>query len=500
MKLSLKGATITRGVWLLFAIATGIMVLFVAVLYWHLAEATNIAGRIQHTESVEKEWRELGEDLINAETGQRGYLLTGHESYLAPYTAGVARIGKHLASLRGMVTDPRAGDYLARTEPLVAAKLSELAETIALARQGEREAALAIVKSDRGKNLMDEFRRLRADTLALEHQLLNERRTSFSEGINNALLSTVIGGIGAVAILLFVARGTAARLRQPISELLYGIQGMSEDDLGRRVTVSSQDEIGRLADAFNGMAAHLQEARLARDAVMAELVRSNAELDGFAYVASHDLKSPLRGIRNLAEWISEDLGADVSDETKENLELLRNRVDRLDGLLESLLDYSRVGRRNEAIEQVDTGKLIGDIAQYSPPREGFTITTEGTMPLLDTPKPPLEKVFRNLIGNALKHHDRRSGQVTISARDVGNAVEFCVADDGPGIPLEFQEKIFQMFQTLKPRDQVEGSGMGLAIVKKTVENAGGYVRVESAPPARGARFVFSWPKRFKESG
>jgi len=123
------------------------------------------------------------------------------------------------------------------------------------------------------------------------------------------------------------------------------------------------------------------------------------------------------------------------------------------------------------------------------------VVVRGPLPALRTDRAPLEQVLRNLIGNGLKHHDRTSGSVTVSARDVGDTVEFCVEDDGPGIPTRFHERIFQMFQTLKPRDEVEGSGMGLAIVKKTVEVYGGSIRIESAPPIRGTAFIFSWQKQ-----
>jgi signal transduction histidine kinase len=227
---------------------------------------------------------------------------------------------------------------------------------------------------------------------------------------------------------------------------------------------------------------------------LAELKRSNDELDSFAYAVSHDFKAPLRGIRNLTDWILEDILGKVSNETNKNLSLLRNRVDRLDKLLDSLLEYSRVGRVDGAIEEVDTAVLVTDIAEYIAPPTGFTVNSRGEMPIIQTEKALLERVLLNLIGNGLKHHDRATGTVTVTARDIGDVIEFCVEDDGPGIEAGFHSRIFQMFQTLKSRDELEGNGMGLAIVKKSVEGHGGTIRVISAPPVRGSTFIFTWVK------
>jgi PAS domain S-box-containing protein len=225
-----------------------------------------------------------------------------------------------------------------------------------------------------------------------------------------------------------------------------------------------------------------------------ELLRSNNELEQFAYIASHDLKAPLRAIKSLAEWIAEDIAATCSKETHDNLALLQARTERLEDLLSGLLEYSRVGISKADPEKVDTGRLVAEIIEYLAPPPAFVVECRGFMPILRAAKTPLEHVFQNLISNALKHHDRDRGTVVLSARDLGTLVEFTVRDDGPGIDPAFHERIFGMFQTLKPRDEVEGSGVGLAIVKKAVEKNGGSIKVESAPPRRGTAFVFTWRK------
>jgi two-component system, NtrC family, sensor kinase len=220
--------------------------------------------------------------------------------------------------------------------------------------------------------------------------------------------------------------------------------------------------------------------------------RVEGEMRALIYVASHDLKAPLHAILHLAQWIDEDIGPAITPETTEYLRLLRGRVARLQVLLGGLLAYLRVGSVHSVVEDVDIGALVPDIVAALAPPAGFVVTCEGPMPVVRIDRSSIRIVLENLIGNAVKHHDRADGRVTVSARVDAGVAEFRVGDDGPGILPQFHDRIFVIFQTLAERDELESSGIGLATVKKEVEGHGGQVWVESEPPVRGTTIAFTW--------
>jgi signal transduction histidine kinase len=226
----------------------------------------------------------------------------------------------------------------------------------------------------------------------------------------------------------------------------------------------------------------------------AELERSLQTLNQFTYVASHDLKAPLRAIKHLVDWILQDAGEVLPKASKTHLAKLENRIRRMDKFLDDLLIYSRMERQYyKNHERVNTGALVEEIIELLAPPSDFRIIVQEDMPTLEAQRLLLELVFKNLIENAIKHHHGTKGQVQISARDIGDFIEFAVTDDGSGIDPRFHERVFQIFQTLRPRDEVEGTGAGLAIVKKAVESQGGAITLISAE-GQGATFCFTWPK------
>jgi PAS domain S-box-containing protein len=238
----------------------------------------------------------------------------------------------------------------------------------------------------------------------------------------------------------------------------------------------------------------LRKVQLELEAKQAELMRSNKDLEQFAYVASHDLKAPLRAIELLVQWIAEGLAGYDANNVQENLGLLTKRTQRLNRLLDDLLAYSRAGRKVGSHRMTDSHAMVLDVVQMMNPPAGISISIEGKLPAFKTHATPLEQVFRNLIGNAVKHHPGPQGRIVIACQEESDRYVFAIGDDGEGIPAQYAERVFEMFQTLKPRDQVEGSGMGLAIVNRIVQWQGGRVWFEPAPSGKGTVFKFQWQK------
>jgi PAS domain S-box-containing protein len=226
-----------------------------------------------------------------------------------------------------------------------------------------------------------------------------------------------------------------------------------------------------------------------------QLEIANAELSQYAYVVSHDLKAPLRGIASLSKWLEEDLGDLLEAEQHEQMALLRQRVQRMGSLIDGLLEYSRVGRIRNPVVWVDVGRILRRVVDSINPPASMTITVPSGMPSVWADELRLTQVFQNLLENAVKYHPGPVGHVTVTCREEAEWWEFAVSDDGVGILPRHHERIFQIFQSLHARDEIESTGIGLALVKKIVEEQGGKVAVESAGvPGQGATFRFTWLK------
>ena len=227
-----------------------------------------------------------------------------------------------------------------------------------------------------------------------------------------------------------------------------------------------------------------------------DLRKANADVEDFAYAASHDLKSPLRGISNLALFLQEDLEGKLDSESQDNLNEINVRAQRLETLLNDLLQYARSDSNMARIETLKTKPFLSDIFTLLNIDNRFSLKIDSVSDTLVTISTPLQQVMHNLIGNAIKHHDKERGLIQIKITESDSRYYFEVEDDGPGIPEKYQKRIFKLFQTLKPRDQVEGSGLGLSLIKKIIHSLDGEINVISNPETqRGSRFVFDWPKR-----
>ena len=226
----------------------------------------------------------------------------------------------------------------------------------------------------------------------------------------------------------------------------------------------------------------------------ADILRANADLEEFAYIVSHDLRSPLRAIDNLVDWIGDEIGPAHPGDVNRNLERLRLRVRRMENMIQDLFNYSSVGRAQIPHEEIALHALVRHVLDDLGITSAFQVEVRNTAGPIFAARTPLETVLRNLIDNAVKHHDRDAGNVAIDARLDAGCCVITVTDDGPGIAPQDQGRIFKLFQTLAPVQGEHIAGIGLAVVKKWVETWGGTVHVESPVNAgRGSRFTVRWP-------
>jgi len=238
---------------------------------------------------------------------------------------------------------------------------------------------------------------------------------------------------------------------------------------------------------------HRQQQYKLRDTLQ-QLRESNQELESFSYAAAHDLKAPLRGIRNLSDWLFEDLDGVIPDDNQIQLQMMGQRVERMETLLNDLLEYSRLGRTNQQIESIDVEDLIQDLLTAFQVSPDIVIRLATPLPTIEGRALRLRRVFSNLISNAVKYGCvDQQGEIILSAEETSSWYDFAIADHGPGIDPAYHKKIFGIFETIQPAD-AHSTGIGLAIVKKLVEAEGGSVRVASEV-GQGATFYFTWPKQ-----
>ncbi|MGF1657889.1 MAG: ATP-binding protein [Rubrimonas sp.] len=325
---------------------------------------------------------------------------------------------------------------------------------------------------------------------------------------NLTLFAMFIASGAAVAALWSTI---ASQLLRPLRALTDGFAAIRHGDYAHRIETGSPDGCDHMCEAFNEMARTLEtttasrgalETEIARRAALEEhlrrqntlLVQSNVELDAFAHIAAHDLRAPLRGVKALTGWLREDLGTLCTPEAQFHLDLLCGRVDRLEALLDALQSYAEIGRIAHSAERVRPDLMVEGLAAEIDPDGRFAIGFEGSGDPFCAHRAPLETALRELLANAVKHHDRKDGRISVRLEADGSRRVFTVTDDGPGVPPDLQERIFEMFQTLRPRDEVEGAGMGLALIRKAARIHGGLLQIESpVSGGRGCAFRLVWP-------
>ena len=293
--------------------------------------------------------------------------------------------------------------------------------------------------------------------------------------------------LGTLCVIDHVARSLSLEQRESLARLGRQVVAqlelrLAKRELENRLALQEQAE-GEIKALHASLEQHATQ-----------LEHANRELTDFAYVVSHDLKAPLRGIASLAGWLSTDYREKIGPEGKEQLDLMVGRVKRMNGLIDGILTYSRAGRLREGRVELDLARLLPGVIDMlaAPGHIRVEITTPLPIVMIEPTKG--QQVFQNLLSNAIKYMDKQQGLVTVGCEPDGeDRWRFSVADNGPGIEEKYFERIFQLFQTLAPRDEVEGTGVGLALVKRIVEMEGGRVWLESTP-GEGATFHFTLPR------
>lgn len=359
------------------------------------------------------------------------------------------------------------------------------------------------------------------DAFALAENAQNDTRAAFESVARSA--GTVLGLLG--LLVLLSAWLIRQRVLLPVRALETGARAFSAGQLGHRLEPTFSDEIGLASHAMNVMADNLRveqerlsernreltaeigqrkhterelaEHNAALQRLSHQLKLANQELEQFTSVASHDLKAPLRAISNLTDWLEEDLESvdgELAASMRHNLNRLRTRTHRMEGLIQGLLDYARASVSGDVSEPVDVDGLINNIIDDFDTPPGLQIRTNGCAGTVTLPKAAVETVLRNLVGNAITHHDQNEGFIDVTMTAEPEQYVFTIEDDGPGIPAQARSRVFTMFERLEQAAQRHSSGMGLTIVKRVVESHGGQITICDSSHARGARFEVSWPR------
>jgi signal transduction histidine kinase len=345
-----------------------------------------------------------------------------------------------------------------------------------------------------------------------------------------------------IAGVLFLASLAAyivsSRLQRIISEPILELAGTAKKvsqmkDYSTRAASHANDEVGILINTFNEMLAQIQQrdseltkakeelekrvkdrtadiiaanenlkkeiierekAEAKQTELLEKVEKTNEELKDFAYIISHDLKAPLRGISTLTEWITKDYSDKLDDDGKEQMQLLSSRVDRMHNLIEGVLLYSRVGRVEEQHVTVNLNELVLEVIDMLSPPEHIKITIENELPVINCERTRIQQVFQNLLSNAVKYMNKPEGKITVGCKELEDSWVFNVTDNGPGIEEKYFKKIFLIFQTLSARDDFESTGVGLTVAKKIVELYGGKIWLESIP-GQGTTFFFTLLKQ-----
>ena len=483
------------------ALAVGVLLLTAAASFWSIRGLKVQTERVEHTYQVLQGAETITAVLKDAQAGTRGYLLTGDTVYLRPYSMATGQLPAALERVQALTVDnPAQRARLDSLRGLVEQEFRILRPLTEIKKAMSHSAMQTLLDTDRQtlRQVRMLYARIKNSELVLLAQRTAQQQVFETATPIVVLVSAVLAVLIVVWLVLKIVQELAdnrrlqdelADINAEVSRRIAQIRELAEQvvqgDYTVKITDAEQDNLGGLALSLNRMTQTLHES-------FSALEKRNQELDQFAYVASHDLKAPLRGVTTIVKWIEEELAAELSPLLRTYLDQMKGRLSRLEDLINGLLAYARVGRTARSEAEVDVAQLLSEMAELVVPPD-FSLRIGPAMPTFVTDRLGLQQVFTNLLSNAVKYHQRGAGHLEVSCRNADRHYEFRVQDDGPGIAPEYHQKIFLLFQTLRDRNTTESTGIGLSIVQKIIDEHKGSIRVESAP-GQGTGFIFTWPK------
>ena len=410
---------------------------------------------------------------------------------------------KYVNRYRNLSSSPRDAAYLEEIEPALDKFNATIISVVDSHDKIMKEQGWTLVK-------LEETLKERLDkAVELEISQIEKNRGDIKKKIAviNTFIFIIIGVVAFITV--FVILYTTNSITNPIQKLFNGAEIIGGGNLDHRLDIKTGDEIQELADGFNRMAGelkglytNLENKVKERTAQLAEaneaLGVKNKELDDFTYIVSHDLKEPLRGVKAFTKLLMEEYSGKLDKEGKEHLKIISESSSRMTGLIEDLLNLSRIGRIKNIEPDIDLNELLSDVKKnlaYSLEEKKVDLKIAGNFPQLMCDRIRISEVFSNLVSNAIKYSRKDQRPVIeIGYSDKAGFYEFYVKDNGIGIEKEYYDKVFQIFQRLHAKGEYEGTGAGLTIVKKIIENHGGRIWVTSEVGA-GSTFYFTLPKK-----
>ncbi|MEO7308554.1 MAG: ATP-binding protein [Ferruginibacter sp.] len=445
---------------------------------------------LSQSEAIIRNSNRVHKTMIEMQSAFRGYLLTNDSTFLDPYYSGLASVPDLLEEQKKLINTDRSQLTLLDSIQALHDQWIEYAVALINSKQRISEASLETYnnlfetkfKKQVGKKLNDEIAEKFMQFDRSEYKRRNVRGSALISSIERTHTFSFIF----IALTIIIGLTSTIYIVILISKRIKSMVHLAEDISKGQFTVvndTRNDELTGLSRSLNIMSDKLSKN-------IHSLENRNRELDKFAYVVSHDLKAPVRGIHNVVKWIEEDLGTELSPEMKKYLSIIPQRTKRMEDLINGLLDYARISEKTQASE-VDVNELVREIVETIVPRH-FKVEIDN-LPTLFTEPIKLEQVFTNLISNSIKYTPHLLGQIFVTCEDFPDFYRFSVKDNGIGIDPEYHKKIFEIFQTLREKDEVESTGVGLAIVKKIIDEQQGTIQVNSRPN-EGAEFIFTWQK------